>query len=128
MEDVWKNIDCNDDDVLDIGGNTYKIGRLRRALHQSSNVNLAHTLQQQLNAKGITIKQPNSDNWFNEGMDCQILTLGSQRWKKGKVIFKVSVEFDIEDDLEISNNKNSEIAESESPLDDLRRIIHEENL
>lgn len=63
--------------------------------------------------------------WFNEGIDCEILTLGSQTWKKGKVRIKISVEFDIEDDVNTTNSQNSEIIQPESPLEDLRRMISE---
>lgn len=55
---------------------------------------------------------------FKEGIDVQILNLGSKSWKRGKLKFKLSVEFYVEEE-------DREIKEPESPLDDLRRKINE---
>lgn len=65
-------------------------------------------------------------NWFQKGIDCEILTIGSQSWKKGKVKIKISLEFYVEEeDVQITNSNNSQITEPESPLDDLRRMINQ---
>jgi hypothetical protein len=52
-------------------------------------------------------------------MDAEILNLGSKSWKKGKLKFKLSVEFYVEEE------EIEEIKEPESPLDDLRRMIND---
>ncbi|MEA5554300.1 KGK domain-containing protein [Anabaena cylindrica UHCC 0172] len=115
MEDNFKLIEFNDDDVIDFGGNTYKINKFIKAVIKSTNYSLAHELYSQLENQSICINSSDCDNWFNEGIDCEILNLGSKSWKKGKVKFKLSVEFYVEE--------NTEIKEPESPLDDLRRMI-----
>ncbi|AVH73572.1 KGK domain-containing protein [Nostoc sp. 'Lobaria pulmonaria (5183) cyanobiont'] len=126
MGDRFKPIECNNGDVLDFGDNTYKIGKFKQAIDTSFNPTIEYKLNQELSSKGIHIKESPNGNWFHKGIDCEILTLGSQSWKKGKVKIKISVEFYIEEeDIEITNSKNSEITEPESPLDDLRRMIHE---
>ncbi|MEH2160416.1 MAG: KGK domain-containing protein [Nostoc sp.] len=130
MEDGFKPIECNDGDVLDFGDNTYKVAKFKQAMDTSSNSRLKDTLNQELNQElnrqRIRIKQPPNVNWFQNGMDCEILTVGSQSWKKGKVKIKISVEFYVEEeDVEIINSNNLEITEPKSPLDDLRRMIHE---
>lgn len=128
MEDEFKQIECNNGDVLDFGDNTYKVAKFKQAIHTSSNSSLECTLNQELSRQQVKIKQSQDANlnWFQKGIDCEILTLGSLSWKKGKVKMKISVEFYIEaEDVQITNSKNSEIAEPESPLDDLRRMINE---
>ena len=63
---------------------------------------------------------------FNDGVNCEILQLGSQTWKKGKMRIKVTVEFYAEEDnVDISTNQ-ANINQPESPLDDLRRMINQE--
>ncbi|MEH2420995.1 MAG: KGK domain-containing protein [Nostoc sp.] len=127
MEDGFKPIECNNGDVFDFGDNTYKIAKFQQAMDTSSNSMLENALNQELSRQGIKIKQSPNENWFQKGIYCEILTLGSQSWKKGKVKIKISVEFYVEEqDVQIINSNNSEITEPESPLDDLRRIIHEE--
>ncbi|MCC5656926.1 KGK family protein [Nostoc sp. XA010] len=126
MQYEFKQIQCNDGDVLDFGGNTYKIAKFKQAMDTSFNSTLESILNQELSRQGINIKQSPNGNWFQKGTDCEILTLGSQSWKKGKVKIKISVEFYIEEeDFQITNSNNSEITKPESPLDDLRRMIHE---
>jgi hypothetical protein len=127
MEDKFKQIHCNDDDVLEIGAYIYKVSKLLQSLNQSSNTNIAFKLQQELNAKGIIIQQPHSESWFSEGLDCKILNLGSPNWKQGKLKFNISVEFYVEHESVTTNNINSEISQTESPLDDLRRLINEDH-
>jgi len=119
MEENFKSINCNDDDVLEIGDYTYKISRFIQALNQAVNSDLAYKLQQELNENGVIIEYRHSERWFTEGLDCKILNLGSPSWKKGKLKFNINVEFYIEEELETSNKP-------ESPLDDLRRLIKED--
>jgi ATP-dependent protease HslVU (ClpYQ) ATPase subunit len=126
MEDGFKAIECNDGDVLDFGDKTYKIAKFRQAMDTSFNSKLEDTFNEELSRQEVEIKDSPNMNWFQKGIDCEILTLGSQSWKKGKVKIKTSVEFYIEEeDVKITNSNNSEITEPESPLDDLRRMIHE---
>ena len=49
--------------------------------------------------------------WINEGLKCEILKLGSSKWKKGKVRINISLEFCPDE---------SEISEYKSPLDEIR--------
>lgn len=127
MEDKFKALNCNDDDVIEFGNNTYKISRFKQAISKSMNDFLARQLYNQLNHNGIHINQANSNSWFERGINCKILNLGSQTWKQGKVRFKMSVEFYIEEDIDNINSEDSIIPEPESPLEDLRRTIYEEN-
>ncbi|TAG01984.1 MAG: hypothetical protein EAZ39_25165 [Oscillatoriales cyanobacterium] len=65
-------------------------------------------------------------------MDCEILRVGAQGWKKGKMKLKlnVTIEFcpDEPEVEETPENNESETSQPESPLDDLRRqFLQQEN-
>ncbi|TAG95801.1 MAG: hypothetical protein EAZ09_07435 [Oscillatoriales cyanobacterium] len=65
-------------------------------------------------------------------MDCEILGVGAQGWKKGKIKLKlnVTIEFcpDEPEVEETPENNQLEISAPESPLDDLRRqLLNHEN-
>ncbi|MEH1852434.1 MAG: KGK domain-containing protein [Nostoc sp.] len=125
IQDEFKQIECNDGDVLDFGDNIYKVAKLKQAMDTSSNSHLANILNEELRRKGVDINN-SLVNLFQTGIDCKILILGSQSWKKGKVKIQISVEFYVEEeDIQITNSNNSKITEPESPLDDLRRMINE---
>ena len=49
--------------------------------------------------------------WIDEGLECEVLNLGANQWKKGKVRIKISFEFCPDE---------PEISEYESPLDEIR--------
>jgi KGK domain len=133
MEDRYNLRECNDDDVFSFGDATFKVGKFRRALNQSLNNDLGNQITHQLSSKGVKIPDsilyPPGENapharWFDKGMDCEILNLGAKNWKKGRVKIKISVEFYVEEETDTSN---TEVSESESPLDDLRQRLNQEN-
>jgi KGK domain len=67
---------------------------------------------------------------FNEGIVGKVLRFGSQGWQKGKIRFKISIEFcpDEPEVEETPENNQLEISAPESPLDDLRRqLLNHEN-
>ncbi|MFE1743813.1 KGK domain-containing protein [Coleofasciculus sp. H7-2] len=105
---------CGNDDVLSFNDTLFKVGKIRYA------VKLAFTepryvpdiLYVALQQNGIQI---NPKFWLNNGVDCEVLKLGAKSWQKGKFRIRVNVEF-IPDELEIP--------QTESPLDDLRKMIN----
>ncbi|MBD2577443.1 KGK domain-containing protein [Oscillatoria sp. FACHB-1406] len=117
MEALYRAIDCNENDVISFGEETFKIGRFKKALYQCFDYDFGYGLIGLLGNQGIKIsKQTVSayDNhedytkWFNEGIDCEILKTDVTGWQKAKVKIKVSVEFSIEEDesqLAHSNGK-----------------------
>jgi hypothetical protein len=116
MENKFKLIQCHDDDVLEFGENTYKVDKLKRSINTSSNDSLADRFNQELvHRHGIYLGNP-SKAWFQDGIECKILNLGSKKWKKGRVRINISVEFSLDEE---ENNQN------ESSLDDLRQIFNE---
>ena len=137
MEYKFKLIECNDNDVFSFPGDvTLKVGKFRQEVHKAFGQSVGAKFTDELISQNINIDpyklHPDGywetvKAWFNEGIDCEVLNLGSETWKKGKVKVKVSIEFFIEEDIENINGENSIIPEPESPLDDLRRTIYEEN-
>jgi len=61
---------------------------------------------------------------FNEGIDCQFLNLGAKSWKKGKVRIRINVEFYAEENNQENQIINIQNNSSDSPLDDLRKIMN----
>ncbi len=136
MEDQFSLQDCNDDDILSFGDDIYKMGKFRKAVLQSFGNTLGSQLSQQLSHYGVKINgkilTPQGVNnpyerWFDKGMNCEILNLGSNGWQKGKVRIKVSVEFYIEEPEVPKTTASNEIIPPESPLDDLRQMMNQEN-
>jgi len=121
MEDNFKLIECNDDDVIECNDLTYKVNKLKQAFEFiGSDTNFLSSLWEALRRQKIHYLQDRHYNTecFKEGMEVKMLNLGSKSWKKGKLRFKLSIEFYVEEE-------HTEIKEPESPLDDLRRKINE---
>jgi hypothetical protein len=136
MEKNFSLQNCDEDDVVSFGDDTFKVSKFRKAVNGAFGNNLGNQFYSQLSSyQGIKIDgailAPQGVNepwarWFNDGIDCEILQLGSKSWQKGKVRIKVSVEFYIEEDSEQLTSDTSEIELPESPLDDLRQMINQE--
>ncbi len=137
MEEKFSLQNCDEDDVLSFGDDTFKVSKFKRAVKRAFGNDLGYQLNNQLSSyHGIKIDgailAPSGVNepygrWFNDGIDCEILQIGSKGWQKGKVRIKLSVEFYVEEDSEQLVSEPSEIDLPESPLDDLRQMINQEN-
>ncbi|WP_316787444.1 KGK domain-containing protein [Thermoleptolyngbya oregonensis] len=60
-----------------------------------------------------------SGSWFDQGVECEILKLGSSEWQKGRLKIRVSIEFCPDEPEE--SKELSEEGELSFPLDELRR-------
>ncbi len=98
--------DCGDDDVIAFGEAMFRSGKLKKAIGQSFDGSVGRAIDQKLRQHGleIPIRMIGSTRlanehcqWFDEGINCEILDLATRRWCKGKVKVKVSVEFFVED-------------------------------
>ena len=136
MEEKFSLQNCDEDDVLSFGDDTFKVSKFKRAVNGAFGNDLGYQFSSLFSSHGIKIDgailAPNGVNkpyarWFNDGIDCEILQIGSKGWRKGKVRIKVSVEFYVEEDSEQLVSEPSEIELPESPLDDLRQMINQEN-
>jgi KGK domain len=61
---------------------------------------------------------------FKQGVDCQFLNLGAQSWKNGKVRININLEFYAEENNQENQILHFQNNSSESPLDDLRKMIN----
>lgn len=136
MEDNYHVQNCNDSDVLAFNDNTCKISKFRRAVEKSFGPEIGRTLSSNLASHGVNIEQavllPNGSHqeysrWFTEGIECEILNLGSNSWKKARVKIQFGVEFYIEEQEAVETiDKNKPDGNSlETSLDDIRRMINE---
>lgn len=137
MTEKFEKRNCGNDDVLAFGDSTYKVGKFKKAVDLSFSSSLASQFSNELKSKGIQIDPkilvPNNRTdayarWFDSGIECEILQVGSDSWKVGKVRIKVEVEFYVEEleSLEEDERNISETAQPESPLDSIRQMIVED--
>lgn len=137
MEDNSFLPDCGDDDVLQFRSEMLRVGKVRKAVQNAFDDEVAQTLSDSLKSQGVNIapeSQIINDEihifhwlWFREGIDCELLKIGAKGWQKGKVRIRLTLEF-CPDDSEVAGtvaSNDPEIAPSESPLDDIRRMMNE---
>lgn len=118
MENKPFLFDFSDNDVMSFPeySCTHKFGKFGNAAKQifgdSSNVagGVRDELKHQL---GISSRE-----WFQKGVVCEVLRLGDKTWQKGKLRFKVILEFE-PDEPPVEQTAASN--QSESPLDVIRR-------
>ncbi|KZL48000.1 KGK domain protein [Nodularia spumigena CENA596] len=119
---------CSDDDALFCKDKGFKIIQIKEAVKQAFCGELGKALYELLNSYGVQLDPGGSvvgnkfyrdtKKLFEEGIYCEILKLGAKNWQKGNIRIKVTLEF-IPDE--------SSIIEPESPLDELRQIINQNN-
>lgn len=124
---------CGDNDVISFSNEMCKLGNFKQAIESAFRGKVADGLIESLESsqiKGIRIGeyvswgrgsrfQYANYKWFSEGKDCEILRIGAKGWEKGKLKIKVTLEFEPDE---------TEIKQPESPLDDLRQMLGENNL
>jgi hypothetical protein len=66
---------------------------------------------------------------LGEGIDGEVMRFGAKGWQKGKLRVKITLEFCPDEPAveEPPASNKPEPSEPESPLDDIRRMIKEEN-
>lgn len=124
---------CNDDDVLELDNQMIKLSKFR------ADSSLAFTYHQNRDAlvaiakyikQTASLSNTNVQQLFNgEGINANILRIGSQGWKKGKIKFKITLEFCPEEPEieEITPSNITEINQISSPLDDILQMMNREN-
>lgn len=124
MESKFKQLDTESehkDTVLSFVSPVamFKINELFLAIKTAFRQNGMAMLKNNLQPRGCV---PYSwDNWTVQGIDCEILQPTSGGWKKGKIRFKLTLEF-CPDEPEII--ETSTINQSVSPLDDIRKTMN----
>ena len=109
---------CHDDDVIQVPNAIYKMDRLKNAMKFAfrNEDKIPYVLFHALQEKGVRIE--NISQLLDDGLYSEILKIGAKGWQKGKLRIKITIEFCPD---------QSEIAQPESPLDDLRQMLNQEN-
>ncbi|MEG3969107.1 KGK domain-containing protein [Microcoleus sp. T2B6] len=127
------------DDVFSFESKIFKVSTLRAEMSNSFLPRLESALQELCKTPGLQINTSKYDphfnrthqqQWFRDGIDCEALKIGAKGWQKGKVRIRVTIEFcpDEPEVEETPENNESETSQPESPLDDLRRqLLNQEN-
>jgi hypothetical protein len=141
MEDKFDLHNCGNEDALSFRMAMLKIEKLKETVNRVlPEYGLGETLNKSLKEQNLNIDLPIDtrqqrflyENRFGEGIDCEILRVGANGWKKGKIKLKLNVTIEFCPDEpkveETSENNESETSQPESPLDDLRRqLLNQEN-
>lgn len=132
MKDNYKLHECGSDDVIAFDDIVFKVGKFERTLEKVGDNDLGSEIFDKMRQGGVVIPDnilspPAGEKpyarWFNDGMDCEILNLGAKKWKKGIAKIKISFELYVEEETDSS----ADISEPESPLNDLRQRLNQEN-
>ncbi len=153
MDDNFKLLDINDEDVLYFSDDSlFKFGYFKDKI--KSEIQTKTTSQRTINVikNQLTTWSINNLNGCqvnditiklllpSDAKECEILRLGYQRWQKGKLLVEVDLNYSAVSDE--PNNQpqweiqaihfyfkpdQPEIPQPESPLDDLRQRINQEN-
>jgi hypothetical protein len=77
----------------------------------------------------LSVPEPTKKGLFYEGLKVDGLRYGAKNWQSGKIRVKLSVEFCPDEPAveEPPASNKPEPSEPQSPLDDIRRMIKEEN-
>ena len=140
MKDKCDFHNCANDDALSFGDAMLKVEKLKETVNRvlpedALGQRLGELLSQQkldIDVGLTTDLQRAYEKWFGEGIDCEILRVGAQGWQKGKIKLKLNVTIEFcPDEPEVEDtpkNNQSETNQPESPLDDLRRqLLNQEN-
>lgn len=115
MEDNYVLSNCNDHEVLLFNSTTLKVDQLRIIVSELfSKDQLGQQITELLSPiigvsyidKGLEKEQVTSsyEQWFNEGVECEILKLGAWNWQKGRVRIKLNVSLEFcHQELEAKN-------------------------
>ncbi len=138
MEDKFYQPNYSDDDVIAFNSSEMcKFGMFKQVLQSALQSKLADTLVEFLESQGIKgtaiygsqlgshKSYKHNWKWFNDGKNCEILSIGAGGWQKGKLRIKFTLEFcpDESEAEELTQSNDVEINQTELPLDDIRRMM-----
>jgi len=140
MNNKFIILDCDDDVVL-FEKDTFKVSRLKELLNNQIQYKLDRQffrtyykgINSEPDGKVIDLLSKislNSENieideiQYNSLKDCQLLKIGGKEWQKGKLKIKICIYPEDQESDEVHLEFCSdELIETESPLDDLRKMI-----
>jgi hypothetical protein len=130
-QDNYHLKNLSSDDVISIDGKLHKVENLKdglkaffeeeakfdpRGLMQPNGPNY---VSDKLNKQGIKTTYLTIKSCFREGLQSEVLNANTGGWKKGKLKFKVVIEFSFDDE----EPEKNQLQEYQSPLDEIRREI-----
>ena len=130
MERNFKSLNDNsefEDTVLSFSNSMFKIREFITATEQAFQAYGFNELRNSLSSqRGIP---GTSEQWYRQGVDCELLKPGTEGWKKGKIRIKISLELCLDEPeiSEIPSINKAETNQPELPLDDIRRMINQDN-
>jgi hypothetical protein len=134
MDDRFTPLNLTDDDVLSFSNQTFKISQIKQRLQLGLNsINSTGYLSAFLDiSSGQLPMKAASINWQSTILNGEILILASKSWQKGQ--FKIYADIDLANSrLDLMNVRvefcpdEPKIIQPESPLDDLRQMMNQEN-
>lgn len=90
----------SDNDAFSFSSGMYKAQTIREKIEQYFLKEGAEKLYDRLKNDGLNIEPGLSNqyrmyrNWFEQGIDCEVLKVNSPRWQKGKIRMKITIEFE----------------------------------
>lgn len=101
MENNFELQQCSENDVMEFDNETYRVRKIINAMSRVFKEVLGKQLFESLKNNSINIypgyhegsKSIVYSNYFSDGVDCEILKVGSDSWRKGKFKINVSIEF-----------------------------------
>jgi hypothetical protein len=130
-QDNYHLKNLSSDDVISIDGKLHKVENLKDGLkaffeeeakfdHRGvRQPNGPDYVSEKLNKHGIKTTNLTITSCFTEGLDSEVLKSSTGGWKKGKLKFKVVIEFSFDDE----EPEKNQLQEYQSPLDEIRREI-----
>lgn len=99
---------------------TQKVDKAKAAFEKIfiDNSSVARTISSNLDS--ILSSLP--PTWFEQGVNCKILSSGYQDWQKGKLRIKITLEFEPDEPLIEQTTASNQ---PESPLEEIRRMINQ---
>ena len=120
MEDNSYLPEYGNDDVLCLeSGKLFKVGKFREAVKSAftDEKKVPSWLSSELSQEGVEVNRSDTKKMWEQGIDGEVLRIGSKGWQKGKIRIRISVEFCPDE---------PEITQPESPLDDIHQRINQE--
>ncbi len=137
MEEKFNLKNCGENDVLSFKSAIFKVNKLRQEVENIlGKYKLGEELSNKFGSQNIYISVGGKgqgrnyyhccQNWFGDGIDCEVLKIGAKGWQKGKVKINLQVSLEFSPD-EPEVEEIPEITQLESPLDDMRRMISQDS-
>ncbi|HCF30657.1 MAG TPA: hypothetical protein DEV81_26470 [Cyanobacteria bacterium UBA11049] len=129
MERKFKPLDDKsefENTVLSFSNSMFKIREFITAIERAFQSQGLDILKSMLSSRGGI--PGTSEQWYRQGVDCELLKPGSEGWIKGKVRIKISLKLCLDEPeiSEIPSSNKPETNQPESPLDDIRRLINQD--